>query len=80
MSKILKAAERSNALMAKFSATLSEADLQNAKTLPLMTATSLILAGAEKASSGELLPTGFNAVRQVLRRRFGVIEKLTKAS
>jgi hypothetical protein len=78
MSKILKAAERSNVLMAKFSATLPEASLEKAKTLPLMTATSLILSSADKTASGDLLPSGFTAIREALRRRFGVIDKLTK--
>lgn len=80
MSKTLQAAERSNVLMAKFSSLLANANLQNARALPLMTATSLILWGTERIALGELLPSGFNAVREALRKRFGVIEAITKAS
>jgi len=79
MSKIIQAAERSSVLMTRFSALLTEANLENAKTLPLMTATSLILLGTEKAAPGELLPSGFSAVRQALKRRFGVIEAIAQS-
>lgn len=78
MSRIVTAAAQSSQLMTKFSQELASADLRNAKTLPLMAATSLILAGTEDTSSNELLANGFKAVRKSLRERFASLEALTK--
>jgi hypothetical protein len=80
MSRILTAAEQSSQLMTKFSQQLADADLRRAKTLPLMAATSLILAGTDKNASTELLATGFRAVRISLRGRFASLEAMTKRS
>ena len=54
MSKILKAAEQASTLLTNFSKLLATADMTKAQSLPLVTATSLILIGTESTEPAVL--------------------------